>query len=62
MGSVEHSLPTSEPPVRKCICPGGKVPFYCSAHGRVENPNWPLLSRIKSPGDCQRTTTGTKFR
>jgi len=44
MGSVEHSLPTSEPLVRKCICPGGKVPFYCPAHGRVENSNWPLLS------------------
>ena len=29
MGSVKHSSPNGEPIVQKCICPGGKVPFYC---------------------------------
>jgi hypothetical protein len=22
---------------------GAEVPFYCPVHGRLENPNWPLL-------------------
>jgi hypothetical protein len=28
-----------------CTCPGNVVPFYCRKHGRVENPNWPLLKQ-----------------
>ena len=28
--------------ILECICSGGKVPFYCPKHGRVENPNWHL--------------------
>jgi hypothetical protein len=47
--------PTTAPPdavkrlpsplARECKCPGAEVPFYCPAHGRVENPNWPLLKQ-----------------
>jgi hypothetical protein len=33
------------PSGRECRCPGREVPFYCPAHGRVENPNWPMLKR-----------------
>ena len=40
-GSPTASVKNIEPMVLKCICAGGKVPFYCPAHGRVENPNWP---------------------
>ena len=43
LGSAKGSLQNCEPMVVKCICPGGDVPFYCPAHGRVENPDWPLL-------------------
>jgi hypothetical protein len=32
----------------KCVCPGEEVPFYCPVHGRVGNPNWPLLKEAKS--------------
>jgi hypothetical protein len=40
---VLHPLAGCARVVRKCICAGGEIPFYCPAHGRVENPNWPLL-------------------
>jgi hypothetical protein len=43
LGSTKRSLPNCEPMVVKCICPGRDVPFYCPSHGRVENPNWPVL-------------------
>jgi hypothetical protein len=43
MGSANRSLPNREPMVLECICEGREIPFYCPAHGRVENPNWPLL-------------------
>ena len=46
--AVLHSLAPSEPRVRKCLCAGHEIPFYCPAHGRVENPNWPLLERRES--------------
>jgi hypothetical protein len=46
VGSVQRSLPNSEPSVLKCICPGTKIPFYCPVHSRVENPNWPLLKPL----------------
>jgi hypothetical protein len=45
---VKHPLPNSKPMLPKCICPGGNVPFYCPVHGRVENPNWPLLKPLPS--------------
>jgi len=44
LGSAGRALSNSEPMVVKCTCPGREVPFYCAAHGRVENPNWPLLN------------------
>ena len=47
MDSVEVSLSSKKPMVRKCSCPGTEVPFYCPVHGRVENPNWPLLKRLQ---------------
>jgi hypothetical protein len=48
-GSVEHSLSNKKPMVLKCSCPGTEVPFYCPLHGRVENPNRPLLSGWSDP-------------
>jgi hypothetical protein len=48
LGSVKRSLPNCESTVVKCVCPGEKVPFYCPVHGRVGNPNWPLLKEAKS--------------
>ena len=45
-GSVEHSSSSKKPIVLKCSCLGTEVPFYCPVHGRVENPNWPLLKRL----------------
>ena len=48
LGSAKRSLPNCEPMAVKCICPGKEVPFYCSRHGRVENPNWLLLKEAKS--------------
>ena len=47
MDSVEVSLSSKKPMVRKCSCPGTEVPFCCPVHGRVENPNWPLLKRLQ---------------
>jgi hypothetical protein len=46
--AILHSLAPSEPAARKCVCAGREIPFYCPAHGRVENPNWPLLERRES--------------
>jgi hypothetical protein len=46
--SVKHSLPNKKPTALKCICADFNVPFYCPVHGRVENPNWPLLKPIAS--------------
>ena len=28
---------------------GKEVPFYCPVHGRVRNPNWPLLKEAEVP-------------
>ena len=47
LGSVKRSSPNCEPMAVKCICLGEEVPFYCPMHGRVENPNWPLLKEVK---------------
>jgi hypothetical protein len=45
--SVVHTLANNKRALRKCTCAGGEVPFYCRAHGRVENPNWPLLKQAR---------------
>ena len=46
--SVKRSLSNRKSTVVKCVCPGEEVPFYCPVHGRVGNPNWPLLKEAKS--------------
>ena len=46
--TVKHSVPNKKPMAQNCVCAGFNVPFYCPVHGRVENPNWPLLKPIAS--------------
>ena len=52
-------MPSKKPMVLMCNCPGTEVPFYCPVHGRVENPNWPLLKApavaLAASGDAKKS-------
>src|SRR5262249_44378860 len=43
---AENRAGRPSPKSARCVCPGNQVPFYCPAHGGVENRNWPLLKPL----------------